>query len=601
MKYYTYIYTIASIALIAVFSACNDDYLERYPLDKISQQNFFKTEPDLANYNNSLYAAADDDKSIPIMLGVAGNEGAGMWWTDFWGNDLAPTNDRVEHFFRIRAGKHHIPVTPVDYGYKGWDFVRKCNFGLANYNRADIPEKTIHKYKAEARLFRGWFYADKVSKFGDVQWVDKVLDIDSPELFEERNSREFVMEKVLDDLNYACDSLPESWNDDSPGRLNRWCALAVKSRVCLFEGTWRKYHDGFTDHKMWLEEAASAAEELMNNGPFEIYSTGDSLNDYRYPHYQLDLSDCKEVIYWVKHQHEVNTHYSQRYMYNYNGGATKDFVDDFLCTDGRAIANSPRYKGDDSIEVQFRNRDPRLRQCVLYPRDRSAIGNTEVKLDYGRGSRSYPRVVNMGGSNSHNPNTGFSVIKYYNYIDDSQTRDDKMTSTVPTLRLAEVLLNYAEAKAELNTLTQADLDNSINKLRDRVNMAHLKLNPELDPKYAHLGLPSIIIEIRRERRVELFLEGFRYNDLRRWKQGKQLAQTDLGLRWEDHQKLRLFGSVTNADANVQWSMHNSIPYIDVRKGTEYEPIFDESKHYLWPIPVSVISDNPKIKQNPGWQ
>ena len=110
-----------------------------------------------------------------------------------------------------------------------------------------------------------------------------------------------------------------------------------------------------------------------------------------------------------------------------------------------------------------------------------------------------------------------------------------------------------------------------------------------------MAFPPLIAEIRRERRVELFMEGFRYDDLRRWKQGKKLESPDLGIRFDDAAVARYPG------ANVQTSLVDGIPYIDIYKGTDWaDPVFDESKHYLWPMPLSVISQNPDIQQNPGW-
>jgi hypothetical protein len=159
-----------------------------------------------------------------------------------------------------------------------------------------------------------------------------------------------------------------------------------------------------------------------------------------------------------------------------------------------------------------------------------------------------------------------------------------------------VLLNYAEAKAELGTLTQEDLDASINRLRDRVGMPPMDLNNiPVDSRYANDLIPPVIVEIRRERRVELFMEGFRYDDLRRWKQGKRLEIPSYGIRWDEAAIARY------PKANVVASLVNGVPYVDVYKGTDWEnPVFDESKHYFWPIPLADLAQNPNLRQNPGW-
>jgi len=578
------------LVLILLAPGCKDDYLERYPLDEISNETYWKTERDLQNYNNSLYNILQDDENYPIMRGL--NTGGvefrgGIWWDDEFSDNLAATHGRANDFAQVRMGAHVVEDNPRLQGYDGWNLVRAINFGLENYDRAEIQQETINKYKGEARLIRGWFYADKVSRFGDVQWIEDVLNIDSEELYAERNKREFVMDKVLEDLNFAIANLPEDWQDgQDPGRVDKWVALAVKSRVCLFEGTWRKYH-GLSDAEKWLTECVNASKEIMDNGGFSIYSTGNPGEDYRQLISAQTQEGNPEVIYWRKYEPLVNGHFASRLFWNYNGGATKSFVDDVLCEDGLPISISPLYMGDDSIETTFMHRDLRLRQCVLHPDDVDKIiyaNDTE---------NTYPRISGMNGGRNKS-NTGYHVVKHWNAEDESSPRDQHNASP-PCLRLGEVLLNYAEAKAELGTITQADLDMSINLLRDRVAMPHLSVTPPLDPRYEDDGLPAIIIEIRRERRVELFIEGHRYHDLRRWKWGKKLENSDLGIRWDEAAQARYPG------ANVVVTMVDGIPYIDARKGEPYyPPVFDENKHYLWPIPINVISQNPNVGQNPGW-
>ncbi|MEO0334104.1 MAG: RagB/SusD family nutrient uptake outer membrane protein, partial [Bacteroidota bacterium] len=228
-----------SIALIAVWfiQACNDEFLERQPLDEINNEVFWNTENDLLVYNNSLYNNARNDNDVPILM--AHHDGFNshrwsMWYQDEFADNMAPIHPRHTFFQQVRAGKHIVPSNPQWFGYRngGWDFVRNINFGLENYNRANVDQATIDKYAGEARLFRGWFYAEKVQKFGDVQWIDKTLNVDSEELFAARTPREEVMTNVLEDLNFATTALPDDWGDgNAPGRLNRWAALLVKSRV----------------------------------------------------------------------------------------------------------------------------------------------------------------------------------------------------------------------------------------------------------------------------------------------------------------------------------------------------------------------------------
>lgn len=583
---------IASLIALLV-TGCNDKFLERYPLDRISNETFWNTENDLRVYNNGLYDLARNDDNVPILH--AHFQGFDSHWGSFWfldefADNMAANHARHTQFMQVRAGKHVVPATAGSqwFGYKGWNFVRACNVGLANYDKAKIAQNIKDRYIAEARLFRGWFYAEKVTKFGDVPWVEKELNTESPELFAARMPREEAMEKVLADLDFATTKLPDSWGDgNAPGRINRWCALLVKSRVCLFEGTWRKYHGGTNPNK-WLEEAAKAAKELMDKGPYRLYSTGNPNLDYNAYHRVLNLSGNTEVMYWRRYQLGVFTNHVQSY-FDYAGGVSKSMVEDYLCTDGLPITLSPLYKGDAKIEDVFENRDPRLRQTVLHPADAAFY-----KYHLGDG-RTYPRINGMEGG--YRSSTGYHIIKHYNADDMIGKAFDTAESPGIILRFGEALLNYAEAQAELGKITQGDLDISINRLRDRVKMPHLKLdNVPVDPRYTADGVSPIIAEIRRERRVELFMEGFRYNDLRRWKQGKKLTAHTLGMRWDAAAIARY------PRATVRTRVENGVPYINVFGGSDWDnPVFEENKHYLWPIPLDVLSQNPTIKQNPNWQ
>jgi hypothetical protein len=519
----------------------------------------------------------------------------GIWLLDEFADNIAPKVARSLTYQQVRGGKMTVQTGAHPYGWHngGWSFLRAINVGMDNYDRAieaGTAEAVVNKYKAEARLFRGWFYADKISKFGAAPWVDHELNIDAPELYAPKDSRETVMTKVLADLTFACQWLPNDWGDgNSPGRINRWVALAIKSRLCLFEGTWRKYHGG-ADANMWLQEAANAAKEIMDNGPYTLYSTGDPENDYQAIHkVRSDLTGVPEVMYWRRYQLGFFTNHTQNYHKGYNGGATKSFVEDYLCTDGLPITLSPLYQGDATYQDIFANRDPRMRQTILHPDDvvRWQWNKTDL-------TRTYPRLTNTGGLTCE---TGYSICKVYEPIAAHATYNTSDTPAI-IVRFGEVLLNYAEAMAELGTLDQAGLDRSINRLRARAGMPSMTMTPQMDPRYANDGVSALISEIRRERRIELFMEGFRYDDIRRWKQGKKMLTPDMGVRFDGAMKTYLD---PDGKATVKSTLVDGVPYIDVYKGTDFAvPEFNESKHYLWPIPLSAIAQNPALEQTPGW-
>jgi len=591
-------YILIPILGMIILGACNDEFLERYPTDEISAETFWKTENDLLTYNNNFYHMSQNDVDIPIMLGHHNSAFDGLIASylnvDGFSDNLAPNHGRHQFFQQVRAGKQIVPTESKGkdkqwYGYRGWNFVRSINIGLENYPKANIPEETRNKYIAEARLFRGWFYHHIVKMFGDAPWVEKELNIDSEELYAPRTPREEVMDNVLADLNFAIEWIPEDWEDgNNPGRLNRWAALLIKSRICLFEGTWRKYHGG-SNPEMWLNEAADAAKEVMESGQYSLYDTGNPEQDYNAFHRILDLSGNPEVMVWRRYQLGILTNHIQNY-YSYTGGATRSFVEDYLCKDGLPITLSDQYKGDNTIEDVFVNRDPRLRQTILHPED------SDIYKYHVADGLKYPRIQGQPGGRTSS--TGYHVIKHYNA--DDMIGKAYATGETPAiiLRYAEVLLNYAEAKAELGTISQGDLDRSINLLRDRVDMPHLSMNPPMDPHYANDGISPLLVEIRRERRIELFGEGFRYDDLRRWKQGKKLEKPDMGIQWNQAAMERYEGAIVQTSVDPE----NGKTYIDVYKGTDFgNPVFNENRDYLWPIPLSDLAQNPKLGQNPGWK
>ncbi len=592
-----YISKIA-LALAVIMFGCNDEFLDRQPLDEISNEAFWNTENDLRVYNNSLYDMARDDNNVPILMGHHNGFSShrwGIWHLSGFSDNTAPRHPRHDYFQRIRAGRHQVPDNAGQqwFGYRGWDFVRAINFGMENYDKAEVTDEVRNQYIGEARLFRGWFYGEKVHKFSDVQWVEQTLNIDDDEVLNgERDSREFVMGKVLEDLQFAAQNLPDDWGDgNAPGRLNRWAALLVLSRIALYEGTWQKYHN-LGDPAPWFQAAADAAEDLIMNGPYSLYSTGDPTMDYNAIHRMTDLSGNPEVLYWRRYELGIFTNHVQSYHRGYNGGATKSMVEDYLCTDGLPITSSPLYQGDEVFENIFENRDPRLRQTVLHPDDQAfyMYGNTDPSV------ADYPKIQGQTKP-GQSSTTGYHIIKVYDVNAAHATYNTSSTPAI-ILRFGEALLNYAEAKAELGTITQGDLDMSINLLRSRVAMPAMTMSPPMDPRYANDGISPLLVEIRRERRVELFMEGGRYDDIRRWGQGKKFEDKDLGMRWDAANQGRFD---PDGESTIGVFEVDGVPYLDVYAGTDYEvPIFDESKHYLWPIPIAEISQNPNLGQNPGW-
>lgn len=495
---------------------------------------------------------------------------------------------------------------------------------LAYVNQCS-DENAVVKYTALTRFFRAFFYFEKVKRFGDVPWYDVELGSADEALYKPRDSRELVMTKMIEDIDYAIDNLPTREEESSsPFRVNRWAALALKAQFCLYEGTYRKYHDlklEGNDYTYYLDLAAKAAGEIINDGPYKLYSTGHPESDYLNL-FAAEDANPDEYILAIKFDYSLAIHH------NANGhtlvptqgrpGLTRKMVNMYLMKDGSRFTDQPGWQEMSFLE-ETKDRDPRLAQSIRTP-GYTRIGETTV----------LPPDLSVTV-------TGYQPIKFVQEPTASGgqvDRNDRNTNDLPVYRYAEVLLNYAEAKAELGTLTQEDLDISVNLLRDRVGMndAHLNMaaanaNPDRYLSAKETGYPNVsgsnkgvILEIRRERAVELNQEGFRFDDLVRWKAGACIDQDIYGMYFAGAGEYDLSGDgnpdvilynkgtakpeagsgvlvyeigkdilLTGSNSGYVYS-HKNI----VRNG------FNEERDYLYPIPINERSLNPNLTQNPGW-
>jgi hypothetical protein len=569
-KYISYI-----IAAVLFLSACNDDFLERYPLDKLTNETFWQSENDLKAFTAGLYTEFDAET---------------VWDDDRSDNQAEAAYDEVV------AGQHTVST-----GTWSWSYLRKCNYFLENYNNSDaVREDVKNIYKGEVLFFRALFTYGRIKRYGDIPFTTKVLtNEDTDVLYGKRVPRADVMKQVLADLNEAVKLIPEQRAME--GNVTKWAALALKSRICLHEGTFRKYHQLGNETEM-LQHAASAAKKIIDEGGFDIYKTGKPDEDYRNLFTQLSLKDNPEAILYKKYVKDELGHNFIRYMVeSHKDGLTKDMVNDYLCNDGLPIKLSPKYKGDNTLINEFTDRDLRLKQTIVPP----GIGFfTEVDDD-----EVVPRLTQAKGAGS-GCTTGYHIIKMYD--NDEVAKYDQAETDLFLFRYAEVLLNYAEAKAELEEIDQGIIDITINKLRERVAtapmvIANLQRDPDSDMTvaagYLDNEVPVVLEEIRRERRMELACEGFRYDDLMRWRAGKFLTKKTLGAKWDAFKDLTtVSGSPIYDHVVVGTDIYlDENGYIDLYQTQLPDgKIFDPNKHYYFGIPLGEIALNPNLDQNPGW-
>ena len=548
------------------FSSCNDDFLDRMPKDEMTDDNFWQTEEHLVQVANTFTAALQGKYWLNITEIMA---------------DSAPW--AVTTAFRtIGAGNFTTETSQINSlwvtAYTG---IGRVNYFLNNYNRAEtVKEEIRERYAAEAYFYRAYNYWVLTSYFGDVPYITDELSVESPDVYRGRDPRKTVIENVTKDLEDHYKNLPEYIPAASSefGRVSQCAALALLSRIYLYNGMY--------------EEAADAAERAMNNSYHELYSTGnpdvDYVNLFNYTGRASRNAANKETLLAFVYNYDLGE--AARQSHNLSRECwvpgdyarfvpTNSMIEAYLTKDGQIWDPSTA----DTYEDVFKDRDPRMVQSILAPGTPWEGGKSGDLLSTDDKIYTYPLLTN-------NKTAAMTYSGYYmrKYVEPSTVKyvghDD---NDLVMLRYAEVLLNYAEAKEMLGQLTQADLDKSINLLRDRVGMVHMKLSQ----------LPAgsdIRTEIQRERRIELFFEGHRYFDIIRWKQGHILGEDLLGVnkRWLDQSRLAV-----DLDKDLTWQTKDGQQYLLIETGRTFNP----DKHYLLPIPFKQMQLNPNLApQNPGW-
>lgn len=575
---------ISLIAAALSVTACD---LNKMPLSQLSPDSFFSSETELEAFSNNFY------NDLP---------GTSVYEEE---SDLLIKDGLLPE---MRDGR----TIPASGG--GWTFTTLRNYNTLIEYSVNCPDVDVrNEYVALARFFRAYFYFEKVKRFGDVPWYDKQLGSADPDLYKPRDSRDFVMTKVIEDLDYAAEYLPTS---RKLYKVTKWTALALKSRACLFEGTFRKYH-GITglehDAEFFLSEAAKAADEFMLTSGYTIYTEDGTDNSYARL-FNSDNAIDTEIILARDYDRSLAVQHNGTYytLGNYgNPSMTRKMACMYLMKDGSRYTDRPGWETA-LFSEEIKDRDPRMAQSIRTS-NYKRIGSDKVEAP-----------------NFNNTITGYQPTKYMLGVDAEADLYGASYNDLPIFRAAEVYLNYAEAKAELGTLTQQDLDRSIKPLRDRVGMPSIDMaeaNASPDPYLltAETGYPNVsgsnagvILEIRRERAVELFDENFRYYDLMRWKNGQAFTHPYLGIYVPAPGTYDLDGNGT-PDVCFFEGTAPSLPsgvvpckinekvfltegdhgYVLTNKNTPGK--WREDRDYLYPIPINDRSlTKGALTQNPGW-
>lgn len=596
MKIIQYVTILTGLFLLL---SCDDDFLQRNPQTAITKEDFFNTPADLETYTNGLY----------------GNLGAS--WEDLYSDNISINTGGNETDNLIRGG-----VTPGNVGgWNTWGELRRINYLLDNTSKTTGDAAVINHYIGVARFFRALFYYRMVKRYGDVPWYSHVMGTDDEAmLYKAKDPRAIVVDSVMNDLEFAATYvLPARTNKTM---VTRWAALALLSRVALHEGTYRTYHDELGlkgTAPRFLERAVTASQKIMEEGGFEIHNTGNGAADFRSLFSSNNLSANKEVIFLQKNSKEDGIANNTHVVLDWQWALSGSLANEFLMSDGTAFTSQAGYDKKTFTEV-FRNRDPRMAETIMPPGFSNVPATNApyiIKPSFGGylQLKFYPRDPALRG--------GWGL----NYTD------------LPIFRYAEVLLVHAEAKAELGTITQSDLDKTINLLRRRVKMPDLNLaaanaspDPYLAGRYPAVAGAGkgVILEIRRERRTEMACEGLRFDDLYRWKSGALLGQDSKGIYVpslggidvtgdgvEDIAILKAVGDEAPlaglpADVKakiVKYYLSDGSFYLsqatsgNIMFGRDKQQPrnFIESKYYYFPIPLEQTILNKNLKQSTGWE
>lgn len=578
-------------------AACS---LDRAPLDRESMDTFYKDENQLQAATSYFYSAL-----LPSGDDIYKFEDADLYFSCSSLSDLQ------------LGGKNR--KTPTSDKLWEWNTLRYINETLENMGHCS-DEVVRNKYTGITYFFRAYFYYLKLRRYGEVPWYDHSLLTDDPDLYRPRDSRDFIVGKIFEDLDNAIRMLPDN---KEKYKITKWDAMLIKSRVALFEGTWHKYHTESQyekDANYYLKIAAEVSKEFIENSPYHIYNTGNPDTDYQHL-FSTGETEDEEVVLGKNFAVDLFvSHFAARSTFGDRTTAiNKKFVDMFLKADGTRFTDDSGWDKKEFYD-QMTGRDPRLAQIVRSP------GYHLIDSD---------QIMPPSFSNSL---TGYNCCKYA--VSATKVGPGEAWSgedgDLPVWRAAEVYLNYAEAQAERTdyVITQDDIDLSIKPLRDRAGMPNLNLAyANANPDNAYLGSAKygytnvtgdnkgVILEIRRERAVELAQElDFRWWDLMRWKAGNCMLQDLSGIYFPgygeydlDHDgtlDLCIYNGAEPTTTATSLLKVGSGQAVEFSEGTSGNIVpypsrvkrrsFDEERDYLFPLPLGDLEVNHGLTQNPGW-
>jgi hypothetical protein len=569
------------------FASC-EDFLDRNPKTSITANDYFKTASDLEIYTNRFYqeliAPAYDDV----------------------GSDNVTISTNANTMYTMVNSDGILPSNVGDWDIADWTHLRRINYMLDNIRpeNMNIGQEELNHFIGIAKFFRGDYYYKKVKKYNSVPFYGKAMTDTDEDLYKPSDTRELVVDSIISDLEFAAAHIKPALGQRT--RINQYAALALLARVCLYEATWRKYHPslGLTASAgAYFEKASAACRKIMDAGLFGLYGSG--AGDYGDLFCMPKLRDNREILMAVEYDQTLGRGNNTHIVLGMYWGLSRSLMEAYQMADGSDFSYvKPDGTYKSYVEV-FEGRDPRFAVTFAYPGF-----NISPEIE---GNRPYIPKTTFGG---------FDQIKFYPKETAQRVGWNMNYTSLPLFRYAEVLLIYAEAKAEAGTLTQADLDNSINLIRARVGMPPIGYSAK------------VLDDIRRERRVELACEGFRLDDVKRWAKGTEwMGAKPQGLYVQGYGAFDVTGDgepdvailrdaddlspIAHLPADIQAKIEKEYLYVNGNRTSIYLNQPDgksgfmefvtsenrrwEDRFYYVPIPNQQLLLNPNLKQPPGWE
>lgn len=634
-------------------SGCNDSFLEKYPVTQLTEKNAFSS---YDNFKSFMYPCYTIFENTTIRTSTAGNG---------WGDGGQYGGDMDAGYLQ---GKYTSGFNQFAYQTKGstangngWDFsgyIRRVNLMLSHIDESKLTQAEKDHWRAVGYFFYSFWYIELIDRFGDVPLVDIVLEENSKEAYGPRMDRKEVVAKILERLKWAEEHIGDFSSRDGKNTINADCIRAVISRFCLREATWRKYHN-MDGAEALFNECIRASEILMNSYPNLYYGTDVQPGaGYGEMWTTEDLGSVPGIILYKSIVKDINPvqggcyveHTASHYV-----EMNQNTVDLYLMKNGKPIANATSgYHGDKTMYATFRDRDPRLYHTVMPPykvvpngankpkeNNKATWGYTDNPQDreyidimganytcsnpgYGMkrlpaqnwSASLVPEIPNIGTGSFVTCRSGYYVWKLYCNWETNFNNGALNLSDRPIFKIEEVLLNYAEAKAELGAFDQTVADRTINKLRDRAGVAKMNvsdIDDSFDPQrplYYPSGntngikVPALLWEVRRERIIELMGEGFGHYDVRRWRMAPYfLNRAAKGIwvtkKFAASKNMTLYNPQTGLSDGLNGSMTEGYLFLFNDPIKEGKGWLD--KYYLYQVPTNQILLNPQLSQNPGWE